>query len=387
MSHVDEGRLHEYVDRLERQADARIGGWADGEEIEAHLAECAECRERLEQVRTLKEQAAALLSAAAPVDVAMPQFAEIQARARTRQAPRRVFTVSRIAALSWAATVVLAVGVGWLARGSLSFQRPQVEDLHPVIPSVAEAPTDAPLVDAGTAEAASGHGTETDAAFSETEPRRGAEEATAQEAVPPVAAREGREPAAAPPAELQRTEPQVPTAANIAEREQPRAAKAETPEGIRARQAVIGAVVTADERRDVLGRGGVLTDSAANEMTHQVDDALLTKSWQAATASDAEQHLGGPLRTVEGLPIESIRLGDVGGQPAVTVVQILPGREQLEIVQWPLPDADRLGGQWLMAQAADVAVTRDGFILVLRAPLSVDSLRVLAARVSPPASP
>jgi hypothetical protein len=340
----------------------------------------------------------------------MPQFAEIQARARARarKAPRRVFTMSRIAALSWAATIMLAVGVGWLARGSFSFRRPQAEEVHQVAPTAAATPSDLPLVDSAVGEAASGRGAETDAAFSQTAPRRGAEEAVARDVAPPVAAQEARELPAAPPSEPQRTEPQAPAAANLAEREQPQAAKADALEGVRAREALVGAVVTADERRDALGRGGVLmTDSAANEMTRQVDDALRAKSWQAATVEDAEQHLGGQLHTLEGLPVEGIRLGDVGGQPAVTVVQILPGGEQLEIVQWPSSDADRLGAQWRMeqapealraearaaqaapvpqaeaegARAADVAVARDGFILVLRASVSADSLAVLAGMV------
>jgi hypothetical protein len=363
MSHVDEGRLSEYLDR-------RIEGSSDRGEIERHLAECAECRERLEEVRAIRERAAHLLSVATPAQVAMPQFAEIEARARARRAPQRVLAMRRLTALGWAATIVLAVGVGWLARGSFGFGGSESEPLANRATAAAAETAKAPGQDSPVSADAAGRAPEGGAAFSQT----------------------------APAPEPRRAEPQVPALGNVAEREQPAAAaKVGAAEGIRTRQAVAGVVVAAEERPDALGRGDVVVDSAANELLERADEALRAKSWTGTTAQDAARHLGGPPHTVDGLPIESIRIGHVDGAPAVTVVQILPGGEQLEIVQWRSGDVESREEQLRMAEEAaraqapaaptagvrrsELVATRDGLVLVIRAAIASDSLAVLAGRV------
>jgi len=382
MSHVDEGRLSEYLDR-------RIEGSSDRGEIERHLAECAECRERLEEVRAIRERAAHLLSVATPAQVAMPQFAEIEARARARRAPQRVLAMRRLTALGWAATIVLAVGVGWLARGSFGFGGSQSEPLANRATAAAAETAKAAGQDSPVSADAAGRAPEGGAAFSQTAPAPQVAEAVDPDAAPA---------AAAPAPEPRRAEPQVPALGNVAEREQPAAvAKVEAAEGIRTRQAVAGVVVAAEERPDALGRGDVVVDSAANELLERADEALRAKSWTGTTAQDAARHLGGPPHTVEGLPIESIRIGHVDGAPAVTVVQILPGGEQLEIVQWRSGDVESRVEQLRMAEEAaraqapaaptagvrrsELVATRDGLVLVIRAAIASDSLAVLAGSV------
>ena len=382
MSHVDEGRLSEYLDR-------RIEGSSDRGDIERHLAECAECRERLEEVRAIRERAAHLLSVATPAQVAMPQFAEIEARARARRAPQRVLAMRRLTALGWAATIVLAVGVGWLARGSFGFGGSQSEPLANRATAAAAETAKAAGQDSPVSADAAGRAPEGGAAFSQTAPAPPVAEAVDRDAAPA---------AAAPAPEPRRAEPQVPALGNVAEREQPAAvAKVEAAEGIRTRQAVAGGVVAAEERPDALGRGDVVVDSAANELLERADEALRAKSWTGTTAQDAARHLGGPPHTVEGLPIESIRIGHVDGAPAVTVVQILPGGEQLEIVQWRSGDVESRVEQLRMAEEAaraqapaaptagvrrsELVATRDGLVLVIRAAIASDSLAVLAGSV------
>jgi len=395
MSHVDEGRLSEYLDRRTvGSTDRRIDGSADSAEIERHLAECAECRARLEEVRAIRARASALLREAAPAKVAMPQFAEIQARARARQAPSRVLTMRRLTALGWAATIVLAVGVGWIARGSFGFGRSQADGLFRSTTTTAGAPAEMAVPDSSASADVAGGVREGAAARLRAAPPPQA--ALEQDAPPDVATREAPSPAAAPAPETRRVEPQAPAAGNLAEREQPTAAKAEAAERAPTRQAVAGVVALADERRDAAGRGAAPADSAANESVRMADEALVTGSWSGATAQDAERHLGTPLRMVGGLPVESIRIGDVAGQPAAAVVQILPGGEQLEIVQWrtdkvaaPVLQA-RLAEDAPRAQAAaptgamgrtEAVIARDGVMLVVRAPIAPDSLSVLAGRL------
>jgi hypothetical protein len=98
MSHVDDGTLHAYLDgELVPVERARL---------EAHVAECAACRTRLEEERALIERASGLLGLAQPPERSAPPLHQLR---RARLAWRlRV-------PLAWAATVVLALGIGYYA--------------------------------------------------------------------------------------------------------------------------------------------------------------------------------------------------------------------------------------------------------------------------------
>ena len=119
MRHLDEGALHEYLDMIERQGTALPPYRPTALEVEEHLAACADCRALLEDVRAIRAKTSEILAASGPIDVDMPAFAEIRARARARKQPRRVLQYVRMKQLAWAATVVLAVAVGWYARGGI----------------------------------------------------------------------------------------------------------------------------------------------------------------------------------------------------------------------------------------------------------------------------
>jgi len=104
MSHVDDGTLHTYLDGELAPAEARG--------VEAHLAQCPACRERLEQERALITRAGELLALAAPPDRDLPPF-----RAGDVKPPTRLWWRVRLP-LAWAATIVLALGIGtYLGRG------------------------------------------------------------------------------------------------------------------------------------------------------------------------------------------------------------------------------------------------------------------------------
>lgn len=104
MSHVDEGALHAYLDGELSPAE-RV-------ELEAHLAGCVPCRTRLHDERALVQRAGELLARALPPERAAPPLQQLERR-RTRR--------SLGIPLSWAASVILAVGVGYYMRGSDDF--------------------------------------------------------------------------------------------------------------------------------------------------------------------------------------------------------------------------------------------------------------------------
>ncbi|HEX6589313.1 MAG TPA: hypothetical protein VF039_09835 [Longimicrobiales bacterium] len=126
MSHVDEGILHALLDGALAAAAP-----AEAERVELHLAACADCRARLNEAARLRDEAGALLASAQPRSAAMPPFDEIRARARALAAGddalaapahrrRAAFLATPFNGFAWAATVVLAVGLGWLLHDTVA---------------------------------------------------------------------------------------------------------------------------------------------------------------------------------------------------------------------------------------------------------------------------
>jgi predicted anti-sigma-YlaC factor YlaD len=99
MLHVDEGLLHAYL-------DGELAG-AQGDQVLAHLGECAACRTRLDEERALVARAGELLARAAPPRREPAAFARVaRSRAPSWGVPA-----------AWAATVTIAFAVGWYAQG------------------------------------------------------------------------------------------------------------------------------------------------------------------------------------------------------------------------------------------------------------------------------
>lgn len=131
MPHVDEGQLHAYLDG-ELPA---LGVSADA--FARHLAECDACRERLEEAQRTRGRAGAILAASGPPPAEIPPFESVVG---ARQAAPRRRGISPTT-LAWAATIVLALGLGWSARTLLTpgvGARQSAEVAEP--PSAAEAP-------------------------------------------------------------------------------------------------------------------------------------------------------------------------------------------------------------------------------------------------------
>ena len=110
MSHVDEGSLHAYLDGALDEYPA-----AEAQKVREHLEVCAECRAQLETERAIRDVAGSILGLAAP-EVEVPSFEELRAYVRANAAGRSPVSV-RIYRLGWAASLVLALGSGWMLRG------------------------------------------------------------------------------------------------------------------------------------------------------------------------------------------------------------------------------------------------------------------------------
>lgn len=102
MQHVDEGRLHAWLD-----GELPAGGPDGARALERHLAGCAACRAMVEEERKIRDAASAILRDADPG----PSQVIPIASARSAPHGRRTWV-----ALGWAASVLLALGVGWIAR-------------------------------------------------------------------------------------------------------------------------------------------------------------------------------------------------------------------------------------------------------------------------------
>jgi hypothetical protein len=109
MRHVDDGTLNAWLDEQLDDAPERAS-------IGAHLATCGSCRARLEQERSTRSQAISLLAAAAPAGLERPPFEQLVARASGGTSAagraRRGWWVPA----TWAASIALALGLGWAAR-------------------------------------------------------------------------------------------------------------------------------------------------------------------------------------------------------------------------------------------------------------------------------
>ena len=101
MSHVDEGTLHAYLDGELPSGDRAT--------LEAHVAQCATCRAALADERALRDRASAVLGRARPLERPTPLFEQIR-----RTPARRPWHVRM--PFAWAASIVLALGVGYLLR-------------------------------------------------------------------------------------------------------------------------------------------------------------------------------------------------------------------------------------------------------------------------------
>lgn len=102
MLHADDGTLHAYLDgELSALEVARL---------EAHLADCAPCRARLDEERNVITRASRILAMAQPPERAAPPLHQLRH-------PRLAWRLR--VPLAWAASAVIVVAAGWFAFSTL----------------------------------------------------------------------------------------------------------------------------------------------------------------------------------------------------------------------------------------------------------------------------
>jgi hypothetical protein len=332
MRHVTDGELHAYLDgALDLLPEGR------GEEIRDHISECSVCRERLQDEELVRSQATEILADPDLSGVTFPSFEELRERAEApgsgvsagegeEKAKVRYRGPLRGLPLAWAATIVLAIGVGWMGgqmMGPVPSRTPEgrfldfgAEDLS-VAPDPASADSDSSRLDVvrvsrGDQESVSAP------ALVHTEPA----EATREGVQPEVAGVARRRDTVIEP---EQTVPAVEAAVVGAAREEARAADPKTPPS--------GAQPTRE-------RPGILAEEIPLEALVVTGDSL-SEAARFAAAEAAEQAEAGLASvsdslknslTVPGLKVVSIEWEErVEGEKALLIRQLLSPGDTLEL--------------------------------------------------------
>jgi hypothetical protein len=120
MRHVTDGELHAFLDG---SLDLLPGG--RGSEVRDHISSCSVCQERLQDEEVVRAQAQDLLKGPVMPGVALPSFEELRERAAAPGPPALESDPEKVEApryrgplrgvpLAWAATILVALGVGWM---------------------------------------------------------------------------------------------------------------------------------------------------------------------------------------------------------------------------------------------------------------------------------
>lgn len=271
MPHATEGDLHAWLDGALSAIDAE-----GARRLAAHLDRCADCAARLEEERMIRGRANELLDVALPAEPS-PAFAEIAGGApsrRPRWGPER---------LAWAASVVLALGAGWMGHALLRGTEDPLGTamLAETGGSVPEA--DAPVEEVERADA------DASRAAARLEDAVGANEAEPRNQAPPPPALEQR------PAEEQ----------VVAGRD---------------------AQVAQQEMREVAA--APLASAAFFEDVPEVADAR----WRSSDLEEATAWAGRPPIVVPGLEIVDVGVADAAGERLVRVRQALEDGAVIELI-------------------------------------------------------
>jgi len=132
MSHISRGDLHAYLDGALGHFPQDVAA-----EIREHLSTCLECARRLEEERELRRNASEILAKTSEVPVDLIPFEELVTLAGRPAKPEgaRGSLTSRLRPLRLAATIVISLGAGWLAR---DLTRPAIRVENRVAAEVAQ---------------------------------------------------------------------------------------------------------------------------------------------------------------------------------------------------------------------------------------------------------
>lgn len=405
MKHLDEGRLQAWLDR------PRSGlGPDEAREIEAHLQSCDECARRLAALEDLDARAASILSSVEPEDADAPPFREVSERAR-QAGGKRASPRPRVV-LTWAASVVLALGVGWMAN---EVQSGQQVAFGPETTTV-ELPSDSR--GAGSVGAEAEPDTVGRVAGADAERARQeapADAAESRQAAAPAAPAEERAATREPVQEprggrivrgrVTDEEGRPLASAQVAVREADAGAltdengsySLQVPEDVVSvdtgfyvtatlighatnarRVAPAGDTLTADFRlaqQHVALQELAVTAGAVTEDRDDEDDA---PDWRALSPAAAEAQVGFPTPAVPGLEVLAVEVGELEGAAAVRVRQVVEPGTVLTLLQRRATGATEAEDQ--PDGLTTVSIRRDDLLLTATAALPADSLQTLLER-------
>lgn len=384
MSHLDEGTLHALL-------DGELTG-AERREVDAHLGACAACRAALEEAKALFTEADALVA-----KVELPPSSTTSTPPLAGGSPRRAFPWQRV---GLAATVLLAVGLGLLAR----WERPGIDRVaETTLAKMPDSPAAAGPTAAPEADAARSATPAADAVAPKEEQEK---QVPPPEILPERALRNETAPSANQPA----------APGQLAAKPAPAApAAGEATGGLGAATDKVAEPVTAlqggaspsrsdagsAERRDAAPVAGSPPVLATGETRSMVPDARLkwerVIQYRTVALEEAVRILGGSIRLVDGLTPVRVLAGRDAPASVRVVYDDPPGRELwLDQERPPVgQDAQSIPGQrptallpgdTLVSPAAGGArslrwVDQSGFRLGLTGYLPADSLRAIARRV------
>jgi hypothetical protein len=375
MPHVDEGTLHALLDGALRAEDP-----ARAAAVEAHLQACPDCRALAGEAAETRAAVGRILDATEP-DI-RPDFQEVLVRAggtlRQEGADDRASRLRRHArttrAAAWAATVVLALGTGYLIRDRL------VTDTSP---------TTTARVDAAEAR---GTPTGDAAARTEARPTPAAPDRTAPDRTAPERAAPER--AAEAPARAAAREPEPPRVAGA--RTDDAAAVGATVGEARIAEAGMEAAEDGPtaHREDVELRRVV----PAPELSLALEAMHVAAEWRDVTPDDARALVDGTLLVLRDAEIISLQALGTGARARVRSVQRLDGGLDLQVLQWRIdaPARDRdlrteAAEEWARVPDADpdmpddarsVTVQHGPYAITVTGALPVDALQALAEAAS-----
>ena len=389
MPHIDEGLLHWYLDEYEGTERSMLPD--ELRDAMAHVDQCADCTTLLDEARSIRVGVEGILSGARPL-VEKPPFQQVVAKANERRHERRQHSwMRRGRTLGLAATVVLAVGAGWMLRArfpSSVAPQPAVSEVSDMAaPTIAEfnAPAadslafDGRLAPAQSAEQQRAQLEQRDQVAKQTvsTPQTTAEGAGARADQPDVARRQvAAAPTVAAPSEREeamrvaREAPAEPIAQDVDV-----AALANLgPPPMDSVAVILDAVETDDEFKDA-ARARVSGAVAFDE----------EPTWVPVDRATAEQAVG-PLAVIPSGSIESIRMGEQFGTTAVIVSQRV-GDAVVTLLEWRMPRGNEQAYRQMRTEStgrivgdttSDIVVrTLGDLVVAARADLSPDSLAVL----------
>jgi hypothetical protein len=417
MPHVGDGEIHAYLDgALDLFPPAEAG------RIRDHLRSCPDCGRRLAEENALREGAEAILGAAGPEVGEAPPFEEIRARAAAAP-PAPAARARRVppTLLPWAASIVLALAVGWGVRGTTldrgagapdvaarsalegaggrgAAAEPVSTELLDAVATAAQEAVGAASSDLATAGTVSGGAVKPEDAFRTADAPAGRGAGQAQNAPAPLPSSPRSDDVGAvakavaeateeeSPAEEVPPAPAETDVSAFADRREPDR-EVEEPTDVQARRAVA-------ESSSSLAPAQERLDEVNERMAQQAGEGGEFRARVGAFESSAVSPAG---LMVPGLQVESIdvdpALGPAGG---LRIVQRLPGGERLELlfISGTVEAQDRdavasarlAGGDGLAVPVAPegwsrIDIPRSGGWLVAQSAVPMDSLAALMAHL------